>query len=339
MRFTFVVPGLASLDRAALASSRALARLASWSVARDEPRGIEAAILAALGAPASDPARDLPAAPLAALGAGVETGPSFAFAAEPVALVAGRDDVAVAARVDDLDAGEAAALVEALNAHFAGDGLAFVAPRPGTWFATFASRPDLRTTPLDAALGGAMSEHLPEGRDARTWQRWSTEIQMLLHAHPVNREREQAGRVACNGVWFWGGGTLADVGLVAPFRAHAPEGRGGDLLRGLARHARGEVLALPSSFEATIEAVPATRPATHVAAMLPRVADDDALAALERAWLEPALRWLERGRIASIALVAEGEGRAARSWTARRPSMPARLRASLAPRRFSPGGR
>lgn len=335
MRFTFVVPGLASLDRPALASSRALARLASWSTARDEPGGMHAALLAALGAPAADPSRDLPAAPLAALGAGIDPRASFTLAAEPVALVAGREDVAIAGRIDDLGDAEASALVGALNAHFAADGLAFVAPRPGTWFATSGSRPDLRTTPLDAALGNAMSAHLPSGRDVRAWQRWSTEIQMLLHSHPVNRERERTGKQPCNGVWFWGGGTLADVGLVAAFRAHAPEGRTGDLLRGLARHAHGEALALPSSFEATIEAVPATRPATHVAAMLPRTADAAALASLERAWLEPAMRWLERGRIASVTLVADGDGAGAATWTARRPSMPARIRASVAPRRFA----
>ena len=54
MRFTFVVPGLASVDRTLLAGSRPLARLASWSQARAEPRGLAAALLAAFGAPAGD---------------------------------------------------------------------------------------------------------------------------------------------------------------------------------------------------------------------------------------------------------------------------------------------
>ncbi|GMU71852.1 MAG: hypothetical protein AMXMBFR42_13120 [Burkholderiales bacterium] len=340
MRFTFVVPGLASLDRAALASSRSLARIASWASVRSESRGWRAALLSALGAPHTDTAHDLPAAPLAALGAGADPHGGFALAADPVALVAGREDVAIAGRVDDLGAADARALVAALDAHFADDGLAFEAPRPDAWFAFARRRPDLRTTPLDAALGSAMSGLLPKGGDARTWLRWATEIQMLLAAHPVNAERERRGLAPMNGLWFWGGGTLADVGLVAPFRAHAPDGAEGDFLRGLARHAGGESLALPSSFEAAIEAVPAARPATHVAAMLPPVADAHALAALDRAWLEPATRWLERGRIASLALVAdEGSGAAATTWTARRPSMPARLRASVAPRRFAPARR
>ena len=337
MRFTFVVPGLASLDRALLAASRPLARLGSWSKVRVEPRGLPVALFAAFGAPAPDSGHDVPVAPLAALGAGVEPRASYVLAADPVSLVAGRDDVALAARVHDLDDLEARALIRSLNAHFASDGLVFVAPRPDTWFATLDARPDLRTVALDTALGTMLSAHPPAGRDARTWQRWATEIQMLLFAHPVNQRREREGRVTCNGVWFSAGGELADVGLVAPLRVHAPEGRAGDLVRGLALHAGGEALMLPGSFEAALEAAPAARPATHVAASLPEVADAASLATFERSWLAPALHWLERGRIASLALVTGGT--TASTWVAQRPSMPARMRAGLAPRRFSVPGR
>ena len=337
MRFTFVVPGLASLDRGALAASRPLARLASWSKARSEPRGLAAALFAASGAPAPEAAHDVPTAPLALLGAGVDPHGAFVLAADPVTLVAGMDDVALAARADDLHVLEANALVDALNAHFAPDGLTFVAPRPDSWFVTMAKRPDLRTAPLDAALGGVLSAHAPSGGDAGTWQRWSTEIQMLLHAHPVNRRREQQGRPLANGLWFWGGGALGDVGLVAPFRAHAPEGRTGDLVRGLARHAGGEALRLPGSFDAVLEAAPATRPSTHVVALLPSLQGYDALAVLERAWLEPALRWLGRGRLASVTLVTDGAP--ATTWVAQHPSLPARVRAGVAPRRFAFPGR
>lgn len=333
MRFTFVVPGLSSLDRTLLAASRPLARLASWSKARVEPRGRDAAVLAAFGAPTPDTARDVPTAALAALGAGADPRASYVLAADPVSLVAGRDDVALAARIDDLDPEEARALIDALNAHFASDGLRFVAPRPDTWFAMLEARPDLRTVPLDAALGTMLSAHAPDGRDARHWQRWATEIQMLLFAHPVNRRRDREGRTTCNGVWFSGGGTLGDVGLLAPCRIHTPEGRAGDLLRGLALHAGGETPMLPGSFEAMLEAVPAARPATHVAALLSGVTDAASLAAFDDAWIAPALRWLERGRIASIALVTGGAS--ATTWVAQRPSLAARVRAGVAPRRFA----
>jgi hypothetical protein len=155
---------------------------------------------------------------------------------------------------------------------------------------------------------------------------------MLLHAHPINRRRESQGRSTCNGLWFWGGGTLADVGLLAPFHVHAPEGRAGDFVRGLARHAGGEAMMLPGSFDATIEAAPAGRPASHVAVVLPPVSDAASLDAFERAWLGPALAWLARGRIASVALVTDGAR--ATTWSAQHPSLAARARAAIAPRRF-----
>ena len=55
---------------------------------------------------------------------------------------------------------------------------------------------------------------MPRGADGGTWKRWQNEIGMLLHEHPVNVEREANGNVPVNGVWFWGGGRLADVSRV-----------------------------------------------------------------------------------------------------------------------------
>jgi hypothetical protein len=33
-------------------------------------------------------------------------------------------------------------------------------------------------------------------------------MQMLLHGHPLNRRREQAGQLPINGLWLWGGGAV-----------------------------------------------------------------------------------------------------------------------------------
>ena len=337
MRFTFVVPALATAARDAARASEPLTRIASWSAARTPASSLESAIVQALGVATPAAGGDLPIAPATALGAGLEPGAAYVLAAEPVHLVAGREDVAVGARVDDLPADDTRTIVDALNAHFAADGLRFAAPRPDAWFVAATARPDLATVPLDAALGETMSSHLPTGRDARTWQRWSTEIQMLLHAHPVTLARERAGLAPGNGLWFWGGGALGDAGLVAPFRGHAPAGRAGDLVRGLALAAGGDALELPGSFEAAVEAVPASRPATHVVVVLPAAATTTVLAEIDRQWLAPAVDWLRRGRLASVAIVTGR--RPAATWSVRRPSAFARLAAGFAPRRFSVPGR
>lgn len=333
MRFTFVVPALATAARDAASASEPLARIASWSVARTPAGSLESAIVQALGVATPAAGADLPIAPATALGAGLEPGAAYVLAAEPVTLVAGRDDVTLAARVDDLGSDETAALVAALRAHFAADGLVFHAPRASVIYATMAARPALANAPLAEAIGGPLSAHPPRGADARTWLRWTTEIQMLLHAHPINAARERTGRQPVNGLWFWGGGTLADLGIVAPFQAHVADDRAGDLVRGLARHAGGEVLRLPASFDAAVHAVPATRPAAHVVVALPAIRDAATLAWAESAWLAPAVAALGRGRIASLALVTDRG-----SWTVPRPGPVARLRARLAPRRFD-GGR
>jgi len=40
------------------------------------------------------------------------------------------------------------------------------------------------------------------------WLRLSNEVQMLLHAHPMNEQRRQMGMPEANSLWIWGGGQL-----------------------------------------------------------------------------------------------------------------------------------
>lgn len=58
-----------------------------------------------------------------------------------------------------------------------------------------------------AALDGERPDaYLPAGRGAVALQSLASEIQMSLHQHPANAERERAGRRPVNALWFWGGG-------------------------------------------------------------------------------------------------------------------------------------
>jgi hypothetical protein len=43
-----------------------------------------------------------------------------------------------------------------------------------------------------------------------------TEMQMMLHEHPVNQSREARGEPAVNGTWFWGGGVMPKS-IVSPY--------------------------------------------------------------------------------------------------------------------------
>jgi hypothetical protein len=324
MPLTLVVPGLCARPAEALANApalRAFARNAAAPVAT--PDGLCAALLAALDLPP-----DTPVAPLAACGAGVDTGERYVVAATPVTLVAGRDDVTLAARASEIEVDEASVLVEALNRHFAPDGLAFVAPRAAAWYALLERTPALDTTPLDAAIGQPIYERLPRGDEGKTWQRWQNEIQMLLHDSAVNRARATRGLPPVNGVWFWGGGRLPPADALPPIDAHAAAGDAGDVARGVARRTGRTADRLPADLAAMLARADA---ALEIVVTLDPVDNDGALSDFASAQVAPAVAALERGTLDVLRIVGDGAGTAVtwraargRAWRRWLPRFPAR---------------
>lgn len=322
MRLTVAVPDLLALDPAALAAAPSLARLARYAAPPVTRRGDLDAFLAS-GSPDSATAG---AAPLAALGAGFDPGTSYVLRADPVSLVAGRNDVALAARIDDLDGDETAAMISTLNAHFVRDGLTFRAPRPDAWFVLQEPAPDLITTPL-AAVRGAIYPWLPSGSDAPQWRRWLSEMQMLLHEHPTNAAREAHGRVPVTGIWISHGGRIAGTKHGPTTAMFATAGSAGDVARGLARFHGNEFREPPVNFAL----LPMQKDATVV---LDRANIGNAVP-LQSNWLAPAVAALERGTLASLSLLADGNGLAA-AWHAPRPTWTRRAIAKFATRPFVP---
>ena len=326
MNLVLIVPGLNACSAPALAATPALKRLAVFAKAPAAvDGGLDAATLAALGL-----AADTPVAPLRALGAGLVCGDDYVLAADPVALVAGRDDVMLAAPVDDLTADETAALLATLNAHFAGDGLVFAAPRPDAWFVRATAAPTLETTPLRAVIGRPIFDHLPRGADGKTWQRWQNEIQMILHAHAVNEARAARGADAVTGLWFWGGGRLGATSGHAGTAIVAATGAAGDLLRGQARRIGQTDDRPPESIAAMLANA---RTAAIVVAALPPIDGDRALPSFAADWIAPAVAALARGDVAMLDLCADGNGVTTR-WHAPRPSRFTRLTARWRGSRF-----
>ena len=317
MRVTLAVSQLLAVERAMLARVPAFARLARYAgTPVAEPSGFDAAVIRAAGRP-----RDTPTAPLAALGAGFASGDGKVLRADPVTLIAGRDDVLLGGRVDDLAVADAAAMIATLNGHFGVDGLAFHAPRPDAWFVTTPRDAPAVTTAL-SEVTGRIYPHLPRGENAKAWRQWSSEIQMLLHEHPVNAAREAAGLVPVTGVWFSGGGTDAGIGAPATTTIFATPGPLGDVARGLAREASADASSPPAHFAAL-------PPADDVIVVLAADGDAAAMNALVAAWIEPAVQALERRVLSSLALIADGSG-GAYTWNARAPYWPQRLRARFA---------
>jgi hypothetical protein len=149
----------------------------------------------------------LPLAPYSLRGDGGEPGTDWWMCADPVHLKIHGDRLVLAdASRLAVTLEEARECVAALNAHFASDGVSFVAPRPERWYARTANEPRLRTTPTSEAAGRSIEALLPQGDDGARWRRVVNETQMLLHQQPCNLTREQQGRPAINSIWLWGPG-------------------------------------------------------------------------------------------------------------------------------------
>lgn len=239
--------------------------------------------------------QDWPVAPFAALGDGLAPGADYWLCADPVSLLLQRDSFTVADGSRALHPEQAQQLIDALNTHFAEDGMRFFAPQAHRWYLRLAQSPQLQTTPLAQAMGRNVQPLLPQGADSLQWHGWLNEVQMLLHGHPVNLDLEQRGELPVNSVWPWGGGVLPSC---AP-RGNTAVWTDDPLARGLAL-AHGHALApLPQSAREWLQN--SAEQTTHL--IVPARAEPaEMLQALERDWFAPLLQMLRDGGIARLTL-------------------------------------
>lgn len=193
----------------------------------------------------------------------------------------------------DVAPDEAAALSATLQSLFADSGMALVVDTPAAWCLRV---PDgtagvAFTAPGDA-LGVAMLECLPSGDAGRAWRKLFTEVQVVLHAHPVNAARLAAGRRPVNALWFWGAGRLpARIGTSLRVVASAD-----DVLNGLATTAGAARVAVSP------DAVANAGEAGDALVDLDAPQFTDALAT----WLPHCARWLRAHRFDAIELTFAG---------------------------------
>lgn len=227
-----------------------------------EPLGFEGTLARQFGYQGED-------LPWAALGLWGEMGQrpeGFVLRLDPVHLKLGMTDAIVFGGPSlGLSMDEAQALATSIEAHFSDLGWRLTVAAPERWYLQTPQAFDLVTTPLTRALRRDASLFKPGGADAPRWLAWLTEIQMLLHAHPVNVAREAKGLPTINHLWPWGGGALAQ-GMpslgTTPSPAVAPpipsplKGEGGSavfanhpLARGLALAAGLPVHEVPETFD------------------------------------------------------------------------------------------
>jgi hypothetical protein len=274
MHCELVIPGLLA-SRARLASLELLA--ARGRKSKTSPQRLERWLQNAFGLEGR-----LSAGALSVLGAGGAPGDSIWARADPVHMQVMRDRVVMApAAAFPLARGDAETLCQAIDAHFAG-AIELRAIDPSRWCARLENEIDAGDEPpLEMA-----------GREAtqRAGDVLLTEIQMLLHSHPVNAAREARGEPAVNSLWFWGVGRL-------PGRA---QGRWSSVTSedpvalGLGRLASAAAHALPATAGAWLEQSPGD--GRHLVIL------DPAVEALERDWCAPLAAALRAGRIGMLSL-------------------------------------
>lgn len=225
--------------------------------------------------------------------------------ADPVHLRLMRDRlIMVPSAAFTLSRDEAQALVEALNAHF-GDRLWLKAVEPGRWCARLERHLAFDAgSPLHAA-GRDVDLALRIGGEAG--KRWGTllnEIQMLLHAHPVNQAREARGEPMVNSLWLWGAGSAPKV---APARWQSVTAEDPVAL-GLARRAGARSRRLPPSAPAWLEGGGEGQHLVLLDALRAplalgeRARYRECIEALEESWFAPLLDALRAGRVGMVTL-------------------------------------
>ena len=226
---------------------------------------------------------DWPLAPFAWLGEGGAPGDQYWWQVMPVHIAVGRASaVTTPATQFPVTPAEAESLCAALNQHFR-PLIAFNSARPSLWYA--------RARAADAS------------KVLARWATSETELQMLLHEHPVNAEREARGEPTLNSLQLFNGGVHVN-----------PQNEPFDAVYSDLPAARGLAAAAGFPLPARMMTVLANARAYALVALappIPAITDDPlswrtALSKADERWFAPALRALRNGACSAVQVVVTG---------------------------------
>lgn len=238
---------------------------------------------------------------------------------QEMAYVAARDELALSEQ-------EARQLIASLNQHFA-DVLQIRYHNPQQWLVQIALQ--VSTSPLTHSMLQDVNRMQPQGEDAQRWHALLNEIQMLLHAHPVNEARVQAGKLPVNSLWLWGGGRIDTVATAIDV-VYANDALVADAaVRNAIAHAT-----LPRKIEAAL--FDTHKVLLVVTEQMPAIQQRDvygwfaALKYLEQHFLSPLLGLLKNGKLDQLVLASDTMGlvldkKALRKWWRRNQGIDANI--------------
>ena len=241
----------------------------------------------------------LASAPLTALGSGFPAQQGFWLRAEPVHLVAGMDRMTFVPLQEQvpLTLKERSSLAATLASQFPYNEFSWHATAT-EWFVRADRSLDVTTSTPDAAALNDLRDVVPQGKDGARLRSLMTELQMVLHEHPANDERELRGLPTANAIWLWGGGSLENVQPLA--NEHPlPAGWADDAFsRGVYRHFGGEFHDLTDP-DQLLESARMNSRALAVVTV-------QNAAMLETKWIERLLRAMSSRQIDRLDLVLDG---------------------------------
>jgi len=135
----------------------------------------------------------------------------------PVHLHLGTDQVSLLDPAQlMLDEGASRALFDDVLPLFTGEGFALRWGAPLRWYAAHESLAALPCASLDRVIGRNVDGWLGSDPAVRRIRRLQSEVQMVLHTHPLNADRESRGLLPVNSFWLSGCGVLQSGRAVAP---------------------------------------------------------------------------------------------------------------------------
>jgi len=213
-------------------------------------------------------------------------------AADPVYLEPRLDHLVLhALRRVGVRAAEMRVLIDHLQAKLA-DGKKYGFMRMGSYGYVSAKSPiATASVPAYIADNKKPDDFLPSGEDTAEHRNLLSEIEMALHEHEVNLDREANGHLPVNSLWLWGGGTAPEQKT----RAQPPLFSDDAMLKGYWNTATGVTEPWPGDIKTCIE-----KSVAGFVAQTPEFADSPALL---DSCLEELREALRSGRLSSLTLL------------------------------------
>jgi hypothetical protein len=149
-------------------------------------------------------------------------------------------------------------------------------------------------------VGRELSAGLPRGAAGATLRRLGVEIEMWLHEHRINRERQAAGQLPVSALWLWGAAAPDEARIPAATTAARLYGQD-TFAQALWRLRGARAEPLPDSFAGARGSL-----ADSQIVLYPTLSEEGlggALQRLEESWLAPALEALRKRELSGIDLL------------------------------------